>query len=121
MDAVGIMSWERQKAGSASSGFPHARFICSLDSKELTSPALTVANVAVLPTRPAVWRRGGTSLTPSALWDINLVSLLMLAPFMKHPLKAVLKGVTNDPMDFSGSDKDLTSSLTSCLLTNGRR
>eukprot|EP00063_Salmo_salar_P019416 XP_013994251.1 PREDICTED: RNA 3'-terminal phosphate cyclase-like protein isoform X1 [Salmo salar] len=25
----------------------------------------------------------------------------MLAPFMKNPLKAVLKGVTNDPMDFS--------------------
>uniref|UniRef100_A0A673XN46 Uncharacterized protein n=1 Tax=Salmo trutta TaxID=8032 RepID=A0A673XN46_SALTR len=36
-----------------------------------------------------------------ALWVINLVFLLMLAPFMKNPLKAVLKGVTNDPMDFS--------------------
>ncbi|XP_036792825.1 uncharacterized protein LOC110536975 [Oncorhynchus mykiss] len=30
-----------------------------------------------------------------------LVSLLMWAPFMKHPLKAVLKGITNDPIDFS--------------------
>uniref|UniRef100_A0A4W5QE26 Uncharacterized protein n=1 Tax=Hucho hucho TaxID=62062 RepID=A0A4W5QE26_9TELE len=30
-----------------------------------------------------------------------LVSLLMLAPFMKHPLKAVLKGVTNMDSSFS--------------------
>jgi RNA 3'-terminal phosphate cyclase-like protein len=28
-----------------------------------------------------------------------LEALLMLAPFMKNPLKAVLKGVTNDPTD----------------------
>lgn len=28
-----------------------------------------------------------------------LEALLMLAPFMKSPLKATLKGVTNDPRD----------------------
>lgn len=33
-----------------------------------------------------------------------LEALLMLAPFMKKPLKAVLKGVTNDPTDPSVSN-----------------
>lgn len=33
-----------------------------------------------------------------------LEPLIMLAPFMKNPLKAVLKGVTNDPTDPSVSD-----------------
>lgn len=33
-----------------------------------------------------------------------LEALIMLAPFMKIPLKAVLKGVTNDPRDPSVSN-----------------
>lgn len=33
-----------------------------------------------------------------------LEALLMLAPFMKVPLKAILKGVTNDPTDPSVSN-----------------
>ena len=32
-----------------------------------------------------------------------LEALLMLAPFMKNPLRATLKGVTNDPVDPSVS------------------
>lgn len=32
-----------------------------------------------------------------------LEALLMLAPFMKNPLKANLRGVTNDPIDPSVS------------------
>lgn len=34
-----------------------------------------------------------------------LEALIMLAPFMKSPLKAVLKGVTNDPADPSVSNR----------------
>lgn len=33
-----------------------------------------------------------------------LEALIMLAPFMKNSLKAVLKGVTNDPTDPSVSN-----------------
>uniref|UniRef100_A0A8C7JR39 RNA terminal phosphate cyclase-like 1 n=1 Tax=Oncorhynchus kisutch TaxID=8019 RepID=A0A8C7JR39_ONCKI len=38
-----------------------------------------------------------------------LEALLMLAPFMKNPLKAVLKGVTNDPTDPSVDQLKYTS------------
>uniref|UniRef100_A0A803YN44 RNA 3'-terminal phosphate cyclase domain-containing protein n=1 Tax=Meleagris gallopavo TaxID=9103 RepID=A0A803YN44_MELGA len=43
--------------------------------------------------------------SPSRSIGYYLESLLCLAPFMKHPLKIVLRGVTNDRVDPSVSNK----------------
>lgn len=43
--------------------------------------------------------------SPSRGIGYYLESLLCLAPFMKHPLKIVLRGVTNDQVDPSVSNK----------------
>lgn len=43
--------------------------------------------------------------SPSRSIGYYLESLLCLAPFMKHPLKIVLRGVTNDQVDPSVSNK----------------
>lgn len=43
--------------------------------------------------------------SPSRGIGYYLESLLCLAPFMKHPLKIVLRGVTNDQVDPSVSNE----------------
>uniref|UniRef100_A0A8C6ZBC7 RNA 3'-terminal phosphate cyclase domain-containing protein n=1 Tax=Nothoprocta perdicaria TaxID=30464 RepID=A0A8C6ZBC7_NOTPE len=47
--------------------------------------------------------------SPSRGIGYYLESLLCLAPFMKHPLKIVLRGVTNDQVDPSVSNKNLST------------
>ena len=46
-----------------------------------------------------------------------LESLLCLAPFMKHPLRIVLRGVTNDQVDPSVSS-EATPHCDFCLLSH---
>lgn len=47
--------------------------------------------------------------SPSRSIGYYLEGLLCLAPFMKHPLKIVLRGVTNDQVDPSVSNKVLNT------------
>lgn len=49
--------------------------------------------------------------SPSRGIGYYLESLLCLAPFMKHPLKIVLRGVTNDQVDPSVSNNVQVSGI----------